>query len=97
MEMTMKEIKEMYKEDGYCDIEVYAPNSYGTHYPNHFHTDNCEATDDYDDSTLIGLWGLMDEDDYNNTICANGCVSADFTEWYGDKDAKVLVCMLANR
>lgn len=36
---------------------------------------------------------ILDEQDYNYTIQAN-TDSADFEEWYGDKDTKVL-CILA--
>lgn len=36
---------------------------------------------------------VMDESDYDSTICANGD-SANFAEWYGNKNAKVLVIML---
>lgn len=37
---------------------------------------------------------VMDEQEYNNTILANTSVEADFDEWYGDKNAKVLVVVL---
>ena len=38
---------------------------------------------------------LMDEEEYDNTLLANSCTSADFEDWYGDKDAKVLVVVLS--
>lgn len=37
----------------------------------------------------------MDEEDYQHSILANSCEVADFAQWYDDKDAKVLVMMLA--
>lgn len=36
----------------------------------------------------------MDEEEYNSTIMGNSCEDADFEDWYGDKDAKVLVIVL---
>lgn len=90
--MKIRDLKEMYKGE-YCEVEVFKANESGEYYPDHFHTDNCETTDDYDDDTEIGIYSLMDEEEYNNTILVNGCVTADFGEWYGNKDAKVL-CLL---
>lgn len=91
---TLKELKARLKGE-YADIEVYRPMSIGDHYPNHFHTDNCKYTEDFNDDSEIGLYELMDEDDYNNSIYANCADTADFAELYGDRSAKVLVCMLA--
>lgn len=36
---------------------------------------------------------VMDEEQYNNTICAN-CEQADFDEYFDDKNAKVLVILI---
>lgn len=95
--MTFKEVKELYKGE-YVDVEVWQPTyGCGGYYPLSFHTDNCEGVEYIDDNELIGLWQLMDEYDYNHSICANCCVSADFDEWYGDKDAKVLCVMTLDR
>jgi hypothetical protein len=91
--MTIKEVKEMYKGQ-YDEIEVYEPNSRGNHYPNHFHTDNCKYTEEYSDESEVGLYELMNEDDYEHSINANSCVTTDFEEWYDDKEAKVLCIML---
>ena len=38
---------------------------------------------------------LMDEQEYDDTILANSSMCADFEDWYGDKDAKVLVVVLS--
>ena len=81
-------------EGQYNDIEVYEPNSKGEYYPNHFHTDNCETAECYSDESEVGLYELMDEEDYAHSILANSCVSADFEGWYGSKEAKVLCIML---
>lgn len=93
--MTIKEVKELYKGE-YEDIEVYRPNSSGKHYPCCFHTDNCTWADDYNDNSEVGLWELMDENDYTSTLYANTIETADFDEYYGDKEAKVLCIMLAD-
>lgn len=42
----------------------------------------------------VGLYELMNEEEYNNTLMANGDIYADFEDWYGDKDAKVLCIMI---
>lgn len=91
--MTVKEVKETY-EGKFADIEVYVPISTGEFYPDHFHTDNCTGTDDYSESAEVGLVELMDEDEYNSSLLANCDVAADFGDWYGDKNAKVLCVML---
>ena len=38
---------------------------------------------------------LMDEEEYDSTILANAMYDADFEDWYGDKNAKVLVVVLS--
>lgn len=91
--MTIKEVKEIYKGQ-YENIEVYRPNGIGNHYPNHFHTDNCKFTEEYTDDSEVGLYELMDEEDYEHSINANSCVTTDFMEWYDNKKAKVLCIML---
>lgn len=96
----MEKIKDVLKRyEGYgekwADVEVYKPNTTGKHYPNHFHTDNCSYTEDWTEDSYVKLVDLMDEEDYNNTVQAN-CDSADFEEWFGDKNAKILCMMLAD-
>lgn len=101
MKMTIKEVKEMYKEKfdngEVYDIEVYEPRGWGRHYPDHFHTDNCDFVDEseWNDDTFVELYELMNEEDYRYSIDANSCISTNFEEWYDDKNAKVLVMMLA--
>ncbi len=36
----------------------------------------------------------MDEEEYNSTILANSDMYADFADWYGDKNSKVLIIAL---
>ena len=83
--MTIRETK---KKLDFDDIEVYADKGRGT-----FHTDNIKDVDDVPENTRVVAWELMDEDTYNQTILANTCVTADFEDWYGNKEAKVL-CIL---
>lgn len=92
--MTIKEVKELYKDE-YADMEVYRPNCI-RNYPNHFHTDNCSFTEEFTDESEVGLYELMDEEDYNNSIMSNVSDYADFEGWYGNKNAKILCIMLKN-
>lgn len=66
-----------------------------------FHTDYCYCIDWLDadehvidrDKEMEIDWEIMDEDRYGSTILANSTVIADFAEWFGDNDAKIL-CVL---
>ena len=88
--MTVKEVKEMYKGQ-YEEIEVYSTWNVGKHYPDHFHTDNCKFTEEFTDESKVGLYELMDEEDYNNSILAN--CSVEFEEIY-EKNDKILVIVI---
>lgn len=97
--MTVAEVKELYKGE-YVDLEVYKPLSKGCYYPNHFHGDNCvglgdgSPEGDYTEDMEVGLYELMDQDEYNNTLMANCDIYADFDDWYDNKNAKVLCIMI---
>ena len=88
--MTIKEMKEKYAVQ-FVDVEVYEINSKRKS----VHTDFVDSVDDYTDETKVDDFysELMDENRYNETICAN-CDDADFSEWYDDSDAKILVIIL---
>lgn len=88
--MTIKEMKEKYAGQ-YVDVEVYEFTSKRKS----VHTDFVASVDDYTDETKVDDFysELMDEDRYNESICAN-CGEADFSEWYDDSDAKILVIVL---
>lgn len=100
MEITIKEVKELYQREfennEIYDIEVYEPAGYGRYYPKIFHTDNCDLIDDtqWDENTIIGMYDLMNEDEYNSSINANSDMNADFDEFFDNKNAKILVLML---
>ena len=93
--MTIKEVKDMYKGE-YEDMEVYSPCNIGRYYPNRFHTDNCKFTEDFTDDSEVWLYELMDEESYNHSIMANASDYANFEEWYGNHDTKVLCIMTKN-
>ncbi len=62
------------------------------------HTDNTAGMDMKVDDLPEEFKGdvqLMDEEEYDDTILANSSMSADFEDWYGDKNAKVLVVVLS--
>lgn len=93
MKTILKEVEELYSGQ-YIDLEVYRPASIGKYYPKVFHTDNARPyMDEPEEDLEIGLYELMDEETYNQTLLANTFEYADFEDWYGDKSAKVLVVM----
>lgn len=89
--MSIKEIKNMYAGQ-YTNIEVYEPMNRGRHYPNHFHTDNCNETENFTDESEVGIYSLMDIDEYNQTILANTSINTDSFGW--TQDEKILCMML---
>ena len=106
--MKVKELLKMYHGE-YADVEIYIPRSIGEHYPTVFHTDNCEWV--YSDSVganvlmdvnfekladeEVGLYELMDEEEYNNSIRANSSEPCPtFDELYGNSSEKVLCIMI---
>lgn len=93
--MTIKEIKEMFNGD-YVEVEVYKPlnTDTGRYYPKNFHTDNCVGMEDYTEDMEVGLHELMDEEDYNQSLLAGYDITADFEDWYGDRNAKILCIMI---
>ena len=97
--MTIKEVIEKNKGK-YTELEVYKSLEKGKNYPNSFHTDNCRSLGEdspygnYNDDMEVGLYELMDEEEYNKTIMANCDIYADFDDWYDNKNAKVLCIMI---
>lgn len=89
--MTLKEMK--LKENGnYVDMEVfYLNNSKDVSY----HTDKIKSCDDYEDNMTIIDYRLMNEQEYNDTVLANSCIEADFQDWYGKTDCKILVAIVS--
>lgn len=93
--MTIKEVKEHYKGQ-YVDCEIYrfsgsAHNIHG----DFIYTPDDVVNDQYDENEEVVYENLMDEEEYDMTINANSGVTTDFDEWYGNKNAQVLVIILA--
>lgn len=92
--MKLKELLE--KEKGnYTDIEIY--RHIDNKYARGVHTDNIEYITSTIDNDILEEEineiesAIMCEEEYNNTICANGCVS--FLDMYLKND-KILVVIL---
>ena len=77
--MTVKEIKELDGIKGqYSDIEVY--RNYNSDKMG-FHTDRIQSVESYSETEEVTEYQLMDEEDYNSSICAStGASFADFFE-----------------
>lgn len=82
-----------------ADVELYCY----TGKIHSIHTDNIMSLDkelNFKELYCSGIeeldYEVMDEDNYNNTVLANACDSADFEKLYGNENAKVLVVVLNN-
>jgi hypothetical protein len=93
---TREEVKKMAAQA--AEVEIYRFNQ-ADRYILDIHTDNTACmdmkVDDLPDE-FNGIVQLMDEEDYDNTLLANSSMSADFEDWYGNKDANVLVVVLSH-
>jgi hypothetical protein len=89
--MTIEEVEDLFKGQ-YSDVEVYK-NYNSTKYG--FHTDRIKSVDDFSGNDEVKEYSLVDEEEYGGTILANSSLSADFEEWFGDKNAKVLLIKVA--
>lgn len=84
--MTVKEIKELDSIKGqYSDIEVY--RNYNSDKMG-FHTDRIQSVESYSEAEEVTEYQLMDEEDYNNSICANTSLS--FSDLYNPEE-KILI------
>jgi hypothetical protein len=89
--MKIKDVEEMHKGE-YTEMEVY--RNFASNRPG-FHTDRIRSVDDYTEDTEVIEYELADEEKYNQTILANAGPTADFNEWYDNKDAKILLVKVA--
>lgn len=87
--MTVKEVKDYYKND-YCDVEAYIDK--WSHQAG-FHTDRIEAVDEYSDSSEVLEYELMDKEMYSNTVLAN--VGLTWEDYGLDDNDKILVIKIA--
>lgn len=95
MKTTKKQLISEYQDGNYAAVEIYR----STDNRNELHTDyikhECESLDELPDNYDIACEVYeLDQDEYNNTILANTCQTADFKAWYGDPDAIVLVVLI---
>lgn len=91
--MTVRDL--IKKENGnYSDYEVwmYSDGSHKLHTDYIKNIDGEYSKSQYFDAEAVN-YEIMDCNEYNNTILAN-CEPEDFSEIYGDDNAKVLVIML---
>ena len=90
-----EEILEMAKKAD--DVEIYQFTEQDR-YIRGIHTDVIKGID-IDINSLpdefTGEVELMGEDEYGRTVLANSSINADFTEWYEDKDATILVVVMS--
>lgn len=95
MKTTKKQLISEYQDGNYAAVEIYR----STDKRNELHSDymkhECETLDELPDDYDIACEVYeLDQDEYNNTILANACQTADFKAWYGDPDAIVLVILI---
>lgn len=92
--MTIKEVKE-YHEGQYVECEIYRFTDF-THrvHSDFIYTPDDVEDDQYNENEEVVYEELMDEEEYGRTVIANGDVTADFDDWFGDKNAQILVIML---
>lgn len=88
-------VSEIIKNENFKEFEVwkYSDNTKRLHSDFIKNVDGVYSFDTYKDIEADNFY-IMDEEEYNNTICANSSVYADFDSWYGNKEAKILVIML---
>lgn len=87
--MTIKDVLKAYDGE-YAELMVFAPVSAKK---KSFHTDECYDVTEYGDNMQVLDAELMNEEEFGHSVLANGEFSADFEDWYNDKNAKVL-CVL---
>lgn len=92
--MTVGEVKNMFK-DQYADVEYYR-NAFGCTHQIDFNLEHCTGVDanEINDDMEAITYQLADEGTYNKTVLANSEIAADFDDWYGSEDAKVLYILL---
>ena len=93
--MTIKEVKEQYKGQ-YVECEIYRfTGSVHNIHSDFIYTPDDVEDDQYNENEEVVYEELMDEEEYGRTVIANGDVTADFEDWFGDKNAQILVIILS--
>lgn len=95
--MTINDIKNIPEFKEAAEVEYFFTLNNEVSY----HTDQLIYLDDQyyidpnkETDTPVLDYELMTEEEYDRTILGNACISADFADWYGDKNAKVLCVLL---
>lgn len=86
-------VKEIIEKHGMNCVEVEVYNADRMHFRS-IHTDSIRSCYEYDENDEVLDFEVMCEERYNDTVLANSCVSADFSEWYGDNNAQILVIII---
>ena len=75
-------------EEGIVAVEVYQGEK--------LHSNDCKLQEwkTLNRMSLVKDWDIVDEEEYNNSICANAEPS-DFAKCYNDKNAKVLLILIS--
>ena len=88
-------IEELTRKSGiageYADIKIY--EYVDLQHPS-LYTGGIKETEKVDMAALVRDYWLMDEREFNHTIMLKSCIGADFFEWYGKVDARVLVVVI---
>lgn len=87
---SLEEIKEIMQKNNCADLEMVTLENYGRG----LHTDNIKMNVDILGDRKIVDYYIMNEKEYNNTMCANSSITANFEDWYGNKEAKVIVVIV---
>jgi len=92
--MTINEIINEHQD--VAVVEVYASIGKGPYFPDHIHESNCNPVYSYskDREREHILYRVMNARTYEETMLADSCIEADFAEWFGNRDAKVLVILI---
>lgn len=92
--MTVGEVKNMFK-DQYADVEYYK-NAFNWVHQIDFNMEHCTGVDacEVNDDMEATAYQLADKNMYDKTVLANSEIAADFEDWYGSEDAKVLCILL---
>lgn len=91
--MTIKEVKEHYRGQ-YVECEIYRFTDFTHRVHSDFISDDIED-ELYNENEEVLYEELMDEEEYGMTVIANTDTVADFADWFGDKNAQILVIILS--
>ena len=88
--MTVKELKEsLYGQYADCEVYRFRDDEHVVH------AEYVIAVNEVADDDEVCSYRLMNEAEYNKTIYANSSYTADFEDYFEDKNAKVLIIVLS--